>query len=69
VLQAEGYKFTNESKQELIDGLVMALEQGRIRIPHHADLIRELTYYRFETTPAGNVRLGAPAGWGTMTTW
>jgi hypothetical protein len=54
-VKAEGYKFASEAKQELIDGLVMAFEQGRVRIPHHADLIRELTDYRFETTPAGHV--------------
>lgn len=29
-------------------------------IPQDADLIRELQYYRFERTSAGNVRLGAP---------
>jgi phage FluMu gp28-like protein len=63
-VKASGYKFTSESKSELIDGLVMALEHGRIRIPHHADLIRELTYYRFATKPAGNVKLGAPEGVG-----
>jgi hypothetical protein len=43
---------------------VLEWEQGRIRITHHADLICEPTYYRFETTPAGNVRLGTPAGVG-----
>jgi len=63
-VRVDGYRFTNESKQELIDGLVIALEHGRIRIPNHEDLIRELTYYRFERTAAGNVKLGAPAGAG-----
>jgi len=61
-VRAQGYKFSNESKRELIDGLVLALERGNLRIPNHADLIKELTYYRFETTASGNVKLGAPDG-------
>jgi hypothetical protein len=63
-VNAQGYKFTNESKRDLIDGLVLALERGKLRLPRHDALIRELTYYRFETTAAGNVKLGAPAGAG-----
>lgn len=35
-------------------------------IPNEPDLIRELSYYRFETTAAGNVKLGAPAGPGNF---
>jgi Terminase RNaseH-like domain len=61
-VSVEGYRFTNESKGELIDGLVLAFERGDLAIPNHHDLIKELTYYRFETTSAGNVKLGAPTG-------
>jgi hypothetical protein len=59
-VRAEGYVFHSASKQELIDGLVIALEQGDLRLPHHPALIRELTEYRFETQPSGTVKLGAP---------
>jgi hypothetical protein len=40
------------------------MERGQIKIPRHEALIRELTYYRFERTAAGNVKLGAPEGAG-----
>jgi Terminase large subunit, T4likevirus-type, N-terminal/Terminase RNaseH-like domain len=63
-VRAEPYRFTAESKRELIDGLVIALEHGDLVLPNHPDLIRELSYYRFETTAAGNVKLGAPEGAG-----
>jgi hypothetical protein len=63
-VKADPYKFTNASKTELIDALVLALEHGKLKIPRRDDLIRELTYYRFETTPAGTVKLGAPHGAG-----
>lgn len=59
-VSVEGFQFTNASKQELINGLVIAMEQDRVRIPNHPDLLKELSYYRFELTAAGNVRLGAP---------
>jgi hypothetical protein len=56
----EGVKFTNASKQSLIDGLVLALEQGSITFPHLPALIQELRYYSYALTAAGNVKLGAP---------
>ncbi len=55
-----GYQFTSASKEELINGLVIAMEQGDVKIPNHRDLIDELKYYRYELTRGGNVRLGAP---------
>jgi phage FluMu gp28-like protein len=59
--RVEGYQFTNQSKQELIDGLVLALEQDRVTFPPTVDpLIRELRYYEYRLTAAGNVKLGAP---------
>ncbi len=58
-VNAEGFQFTNTSKQELINGLVIAMEQGEVVIPNHHDLMTELAYYRYELTAAGNVKLGA----------
>jgi hypothetical protein len=51
-VRATPFTFTNTSKGELIDGLVLALEQNKVKIPHHEALVRELTYYRFERTAA-----------------
>jgi hypothetical protein len=59
--RVEGYTFTNATKQELIDGLVLALEQDRLMIPPTlTSLIGELRYYEYRMTAAGNVKLGAP---------
>jgi hypothetical protein len=60
--RAERFKFTAESKRELIDGLVLALESGRLRIPDDARLARELLYYSYAIGAGGSVKLGAPAG-------
>jgi hypothetical protein len=56
----EGVVFTSAAKQALIDGLVLALEQGSVTFPHVPALIQELRYYSYSLTAAGNVKLGAP---------
>jgi hypothetical protein len=53
---------TANTKQTVVDALVLAFEQGSIRIIPDADLIAELQAYEFTETAAGNVRYGAPAG-------
>ncbi|MGH2447439.1 MAG: terminase large subunit domain-containing protein, partial [Chloroflexota bacterium] len=58
-IEAEGYRFSNESKRELIDGLVLTLEQHGLLLYSDSDLLDELKYYRYQLTAAGNVRLGA----------
>lgn len=58
-VRAEGFRFTNESKNELINGLVLAMERQEVVLPHDPDLMTELKYYRYELTAAGNVKLGA----------
>jgi phage FluMu gp28-like protein len=59
--RVEGYSFTNATKQELIDGLVLVLEQDRVTFPATLSaLIAELRYYSYTLTAAGNVKLGAP---------
>jgi len=49
-VRADGLRFTSQSTQELIDGLVLRLEQGELTIPPHSALLSELKYYRFELT-------------------
>ena len=53
---------TAQTKKTIVDGLVLAFEQGSIRIIPDADLIAELQAYEFSETAAGNVRYGAPQG-------
>lgn len=59
------YKFTNESKQELIEQLIVAIEQGMLGIPNVEKtkfLIEELKAFTYERLPSGRLRYTAPDG-------
>ena len=59
------YKFNNSSKQELVEQLVVAIEQGLIGIPDVPELkvlIEELKAYTYEVLPSGRMRYNAPEG-------
>jgi hypothetical protein len=59
------YKFTNESKQELVEGLIVAIEQGLLGIPKVEQtkfLIDELKAFTYERLPSGRLRYTAPEG-------
>lgn len=56
----EGYKFTSESKQKLMEGLAVAIQSGMIRYPH-GPIRSELESFEFEYTRTG-VRYSAPEG-------
>jgi hypothetical protein len=58
--QFEGYKFTSESKQKLMEGLSVAIQGRKIFFPD--GIIRmELEAYEYEYTRTG-VRYGCPSG-------
>lgn len=60
-----GYKFTNTSKQALIEQLIVAIEQGLIGIPNVTQtkfLIDELKAFTYEMLPTGKLRYTAPEG-------
>lgn len=66
-LQATGvkvreFRFTAESKRDLLDGLLLTIEQADVRLPFHQDLIGEMKAYRRETGKTGRLQLGAPEG-------
>lgn len=61
-LSVEGFIFTQPSKRELIERLIVAIEQKLISFPTHPELeflIHELEYFEYETTAAGNLVYGA----------
>lgn len=58
-----GFKFTNESKKQLIERLQVALEQRLITFPRIPVLLDELQRYSYEMTPEGRVRYNAPEGY------
>ncbi len=61
-LNVRGYNFGGGHKKTLIDKLVLAIEQERIRYPRWPVLLGELKIYRYEMTQAQNVKTNAPSG-------
>ena len=67
-VNVEGYKFTNESKKQIIQNLMISLEQEKIRIFHKEDplgrvLRDEMLIFEYEMTPSGLIRYQAPEGY------
>lgn len=56
----DGFKFTNTSKEQLIENLIIAIEQKKVTFPKIEVLIDELKDFEIEITEAGNRRYGAP---------
>ncbi len=56
----EGYKFSSESKQKLMEGLAVAIQRGEISYPAGV-MVGELEAYEYEYTRTG-VRYSAPSG-------
>lgn len=67
-VQVEPVRFTPQVKQDLIENLAARLETADIVLgdPDETDrlgtLLSELSAFSYDTTPAGNVRYGAPDG-------
>ncbi len=62
-LNVSGYKFTNESKKKLIEGLMLAFEQTRIRVLDEAVQTNELDIFEYTIGQSGIVRYSAPEGY------
>lgn len=56
----EGFKFTSQSKQQLMDGLALAIQRGEIRYPRGV-ISAELESFEYEYTASG-VKYSAPPG-------
>lgn len=56
----EGFKFTSQSKQQLMEGLAVAIQQRKTTYPEGV-IVMELEQFEFEYTRTG-VRYSAPAG-------
>lgn len=57
----EGFKFTSSSKQQLMEGLTLALQQRTIRVPRGV-VLNELESFEYEYTRSGGVKYSAPSG-------
>ena len=58
-----GFKFTNESKQNLITSLQVAFEKKELSFPNIPILIDELEAFEYEILPSGRFRFNAPQGY------
>ena len=56
----EGLKFTNQSKQQLMEGLASAIQQAKIGFPEGV-IVDELDVFEYQFT-ANGVRYSAPSG-------
>lgn len=64
IRNVEGFKFTYESKKNVVDALVVGIERGELTIPNIPQLIAELEAFEYTKTNAGNIRAAAPEGEG-----
>ncbi|GBC93511.1 hypothetical protein HRbin15_02002 [bacterium HR15] len=60
-IPTEGLNFTRALKQNLVEGLALMLEQGRLQLLPDMELLQELYHFEVSATPAG-VRFGAERG-------
>lgn len=58
---AEGYHFTSQSKQRLMEGLAFAIQNREVSYPNDPVLVGELESFQYEYRPSG-VRYSAPDG-------
>jgi len=62
--QVEGFKITGNSKRELVQGLMVAVEQRRVSWPVSWDVMTaEMKRYEYEIGPTGQVSYSAPSGY------
>jgi len=67
-LNVHPYKFTNESKKQLIQALMLSLEQEKIAILKKDDIngkvqFSEMVIFEYEMTSSGLIRYNAPEGY------
>lgn len=57
-----GYKFSNTTKKELVEFMVIAIEQKLLTYPYIEQFVKEAQDFTYELLPGGSVRYGAPDG-------
>lgn len=58
----EGFKFTETSRQNLLNNLAILLEQDKIKIPADEGLISELEAFQYTLSDSGKVKVKVPDG-------
>lgn len=49
------FNTTNDSKRRIIEQFIAAVQQGKVMIPNHPELIKQMQHYGAEKTPGGKV--------------
>lgn len=57
-----GFKFTEISRQNLLNNLAILLEQDKIKIPDDEGLIAELEAFQYTLTENGKIKVKVPEG-------
>ncbi len=57
-----GVKFTEQTRNNLLNNLALLLQQDKIKIPNDEGLITELESFRYELSESGKLRISAPEG-------
>lgn len=60
--EGEGFKFTESSRQNLLNNLAILLEQDKIKIPNDEGLISELESFQYTLSETGKIKVRAPEG-------
>ena len=61
-LDGVGFKFTEISRQNLLNNLAILLEQDKIKIPDDEGLISELESFQYSMTETGKIKVKVPDG-------
>lgn len=56
------YKFTEQSRKDLLTNLQLLLEQNKVRIPDNEILINELQSFHYEMSESGRTKIVVPEG-------
>lgn len=57
-----GFTTTNDSKRKIIEQLITAFQNGKVRVPNEPELLKELQHYNIEKTPTGKVTYNGADG-------
>ncbi|MCD6551018.1 terminase family protein [Thermotoga sp.] len=62
-LSVESFKFNHSSKEQLINKLALAIEQGTIHYEDIPELVNELEIFEYQISSSGNLKMNAPPGY------
>lgn len=61
-LRVESYKFTEQSRKDLLVNLSLKIEQDKIKLPDNDILKAELQSFRYELSESGRIKIVVPEG-------